>query len=165
MARRLFRRFLPDTERLRAHKHLQFLGERLPQPHLWHLTRHSVPKAFALGLFMAFMPIPLQTIPAALIAFYWRANLPGTMVFIWIRNPFTMAPAFLLCYSVGALVLHQPILPTHLAISFDWLSGEFHRVWQPFLLGSFIVGTGLGLIGYYGTRWLWRWYVLREWRK
>jgi uncharacterized protein (DUF2062 family) len=165
MARRLIRRFLPDAERIRAHKHLRFLGERLQQPHLWHLNRHSVPKAFALGLFMAFMPIPIQTIPAAALAFYLRANLPVTLVLVWLTNPLTMAPAFLLCYSVGALVLRRPIQPVNFEISFAWLGEEFLQIWEPFLLGCFVVGGSLALIGYYGMRWLWRWYVLHEWEK
>jgi uncharacterized protein len=165
MARRLIRRYLPDFDRIRAHKHLRFLGERLYQPHLWHLNRHSVPKAFALGLFMAFMPIPLQTIPAAALAVYLRANLPVTLVLVWLTNPMTMAPAFLLCYSVGAWILQTPPQPINFEISFAWLSGEFHRVWEPFLLGCFVVSTTLAVVGYYGMRWLWRWHVLRDWEK
>lgn len=165
MARRLIKRFLPDLDRLREHKHLRFLGERLYQPHLWHLNRHSVPKAVALGLFMAFMPIPLQTIPATFLAFYLRANLPVTLVLVWMTNPATMAPAFLLCYTVGALVLNVPIRPVNFEISFAWLGGEFLHVWKPFLLGSFVVAGSLALIGYYGMRWLWRWHVLRDWEK
>lgn len=165
MARRLIRRYLPDFDKLRKHQHLRFLGERLHQPHLWHLNRHSVPKAFALGLFMAFMPIPFQTIPAAALAFYLRANLPVTLVLVWLTNPVTMAPAFLLCYTVGAFILNTPAQPVAFEISFDWLTGEFLRVWQPFLLGCFTVAGALALAGYYGMRWLWRWHVLRDWEK
>lgn len=165
MARRLIRRFLPDFDRIRAHKHLRFLGERLHQPHLWHLNRHCVPKAFALGLFMAFMPIPMQTIPAAALAVYLRANLPLTLVLVWLTNPMTMAPAFFLCYTVGALILQTPPQAINFEVSITWLSEEFHRVWEPFLLGSFVVATTLAVIGYYGMRCLWRWHVLRDWEK
>jgi uncharacterized protein len=165
MARRLIRRYLPDLDRLRKHKHLRFLGERLHQPHLWHLNRHSVPKAFALGLFMAFMPIPLQTIPAAALAFYIGANLPVTLVLVWLTNPLTMAPAFFLCYNVGAVILNTPAQPIDFEITLAWFGSEFLRVWQPFLLGCFVVSGTLALIGYYGMRWLWRWHVLRDWEK
>lgn len=165
MARRLIQRFLPDLDRLRAHKHLRFLGERLHQPDLWHLNRHSTPKAVALGLFMAFMPIPVQTIPAAALAFYLRANLPVTLVLVWITNPLTMAPAFYLCYSVGAWILQTPSQPIDFELSFAWLSEEFLRVWEPFLLGCFVVASTLAVTGYYGMRWLWRWHVLRDWER
>lgn len=164
MARRLIRRYLPDVEKIRNHKHLRFLGERLHQPHLWHLNRHSVPKAFALGLFMAFMPIPLQTIPAAALAFYLRANLPITLVLVWLTNPLTLAPTFYFCYRVGVLILNTPA-QIDFEASFDWLGGEFFRVWEPFVLGSFVVATTLALIGYYSMRWLWRWHVIRDWEK
>jgi uncharacterized protein (DUF2062 family) len=144
---------------------LRFLGDRLHHPNLWHLNRHSVPKAFALGLFMAFMPIPLQTIPAAALAFYIDANLPVTLVLVWLTNPLTMAPTFYICYWVGAFILNTPAQAIDFEISFMWFGEEFLRVWQPFVLGSFVVATTLSVVGYYAMRWLWRWHVLRDWEK
>ncbi len=114
---------------------------------------------------MTFMPIPVQTILAAALAFHLRANLPVTLVLVWLTNPITIAPAFLLCYSVGSLILRRPIQPANFEISFAGLSVELLRIWQPFLLGSFVVGGSLALIGYYGARWLWRWHVVRDWEK
>lgn len=165
MARRIFRRYLPDPDRIRKHKHLRFLGERLHQPHLWHLNRHSVPRAFAVGLFWALMPMPMQTIPAAAIAFYVRANMPLTLVLVWLTNPFTTPPVLYFCYWVGTLILGTPAEPITFEISFAWLGEQFLRVWQPIVLGCFVVATAAALIGYYGIRRLWRWHVLRDWER
>ena len=65
MAKKLIRRFLPDAHKIRDHKHLRVFGTLLHDPNIWHLNRHSVAGAFAVGLFMAFVPMPLQMIPAA----------------------------------------------------------------------------------------------------
>jgi hypothetical protein len=165
MARRLIRRFLPDVEKIRKHKHLRFLGDRLLEPNLWHLNRQSVPKGVALGLFMAFMPIPLQTIPAAIVALYIGANLPITLVLVWMTNPLTMAPTVYLCYWVGATILRTTPQAIDFEVSFYWVGEQFLRVWEPFLVGSFVVATTLAVIGYYGMRWLWHWHVLRDWEK
>ena len=51
---------------------------------------------------MAFLPVPFQMVLAALGALWRRVNLPLAVALICITNPLTMAPAFYLCYKVGA---------------------------------------------------------------
>ena len=76
MAKKLIRRYLPDAHKIRDHKHLRLFGTLLHDPNLWHLNRRSVAGAFAVGLFMAFVPMPFQMIPAAALAILLRVNLP-----------------------------------------------------------------------------------------
>lgn len=165
MARRLIKRYLPDPDKLRKHKHLRFLGRHLHQPHLWHLNRHSTPPAVAIGVFMALMPIPLQTIPAAALAIYFRANLPVTVVIVWLTNPITFPPILYFCYSVGTWILGTPPEPIQFEASFAWLGEQFVRIWQPLLLGCVLVATLASITAFYGTRRLWRWHVIRDWEQ
>ena len=76
MPRRLFKRYMPDPEDLKGHPTLRHLGQVLHDPNLWHLNRHSVSRAMAMGLFAAFIPIPMQMLLAASLAVISRANLP-----------------------------------------------------------------------------------------
>lgn len=165
MARRLLRRYLPNVDLIRNNKQLRFLGSWMHDPNLWHLNRNSVSKAFAIGLFWAFAPIPLQSIPAALLAIYFRANLPISVMLVWITNPLTIAPVMYFCYALGSWILNTPPQPLELEISFGWIGNEFLRIWEPFLLGSFIVQSSLALFGYYGMHMLWRWNVVRDWER
>lgn len=165
MARKLLKRYLPDHQKVRTHKHVQFLGRLLHDPNLWHLNRHSAAGAVALGLFMAFMPIPLQTIPAAILAVYFRVNLPITLALVWMTNPLTMAPVFYITYKVGSLFIGGPAEPIAFELSAEWFKASVSVVWAPFLVGSFVVAIASSVIGYFSLRLLWQWHVVREWER
>ena len=49
MSKKLLLRFMPDREKIKGIKALEFLGEKLHRPNLWHFNRRSVSLAFAVG--------------------------------------------------------------------------------------------------------------------
>jgi len=165
MAKKLIRRYLPDPHKIRDHKHLRLFGSLLLDPNLWHLNRRSASGAFAVGLFMAFVPMPFQMIPAAAFSILFRVNLPISVALVWITNPITMPPIYYLCYRFGAWVLGTPLKTVEFDISWEWLTTELLRIWQPFLFGSLLVGAVLAVAGYFGIQALWRWHVIRDWEK
>ena len=164
MARKFIKRLMPNLHLVRDHKHLQMFGTLLHDPNLWHLNRHSVSTAFAIGLFMALMPIPFQMLPAALLAIWMRANLPISVVLVWVSNPVTMPPLFYFCYKVGTWILRTPPEPFAFSLSWNWFWQQISHDWQPFLLGCLVVGLSLAAIGYSVMRAFWRWQVIREWQ-
>lgn len=165
MARKIIKRFLPDINQIRGHKFLRIFGTLLHDANLWHLNRQSVSGAFAVGLFMAFVPMPFQMIPAAALAIYFRVNLPISVSLVWITNPVSMPPIFYFCYKLGTWVLGEPIKRFVFEPSSEWLVHELNQFWQPFLLGCLAVSTLSALIGYFGIRALWRWHVISNWEK
>ena len=94
MPRRIFKRYMPDPERIRGDKSLRFLGKLIHEPNLWHLNRRSVARAMAVGLFAAFIPLPMQMLLAASLAIPVRGNLPISIGLVWLTNPITMPPVF-----------------------------------------------------------------------
>ncbi len=181
MPRKLIKRYLPDHEKIRNHKHLRFLGHRLHDANLWHLNRRSVAGAFFVGVFCAFIPMPFQMVDAAIGAVLFRVNLPISVALVWITNPITIPPMFYFAYKVGAWVMGQPPQPGNveqwvhlisqlLAHLFDgavWaeVGHQLEAIWRPLLLGSFLVGTIGGALAYALMRLLWRWHVLHHYRK
>lgn len=165
MPRRLFKRYLPDPSRLRGHKSLRLLGGLLDRPNLWHLNRHSVSRAMGIGVFCAFLPIPLQMLLAALMAVGLRANLAISVSLVWLTNPLTMPVLFYLTYQIGAWLLGTPPreLPDHL--SWDWVTSQLSTLWQPFVLGSVVAGVVLGGAAYGATLLYWRGWVSQRWRR
>lgn len=163
MPKKLLKRWLPDKGRFHDHPHLRRLGRRLHDPELWHLNRRSASGAAALGLFVAWVPVPLQMLLAAAAAVALRVNLPVAVAGVWLTNPLTMAPLFWAAYRFGAWVLHSRPLTLDGPPGLGWFLEGFAQIWQPLLLGSLVFGAASAALGYVAVRLLWRLHVLRSW--
>jgi uncharacterized protein len=163
--RKIFNRFLPDTESLKNHPRLRGLKHLFEDPNLWHLNRRSVSKAFAIGLFAAWVPSLGQMFMAASGAIWFRANLPISVVLVLITNPLTFAPMFYFAYLIGVWVLQTP--GQFDAVSFDLneIASILAEVWQPFLLGCLIIASVSAAVGYAAVWLYWRHSVIKRWQK
>ena len=165
MPRRYIKRYVPDHDKIRDHKHLRIIRPLLNDPNLLHLNRKSISGAFAVGLFVAFIPVPFQMLLAAIAAVVVRVNLPISVALVWISNPITMPPLFYFAYKLGAWVLDVPASNFNFELSFEWLTHGLSTIWQPFLLGCFITGTACALVGSLSVRMLWRLKVQQLWKQ
>ncbi|KUJ72843.1 DUF2062 domain-containing protein [Thiomicrospira sp. WB1] len=166
MPRKFFKKYTPHPERIRRIKGLGVIAHLLANPSLWHLHRHSVAKAFANGLFWMAIPIPSQMLAAAVVSIFTRANLPLSIVLVWISNPFTMAPIFYFNYRIGSLLVsHPPRDDLKFELSWHWISTTLGDLWLPLYLGSLIVGGALAISSYVVIHLFWRWHVSRTWEK
>jgi len=156
---------MPDPTSIREHKSLRFLGKLLHDPNLWHLNRHSVARGMAVGLFAAFLPIPAQMLVAAALAVVVRGNMPIAVSLVWLTNPITMPAVFFCTYQTGAWLMDVPARHLPDELTWEWISGELATLWQPFLLGSVVVGLVLGVIAYFAVMMYWRWWVSRQWAR
>jgi len=158
------KRHLPSSESVRTRRGLRWLGSRLTDPGLWYFNRRSVSGGAAVGLFMAFLPMPVQMIPATVASLLLRVNLPTAILGVWITNPLTIAPIYYACYVLGSWVLGTPA-SAQFDPSWEWLSGEMARIGWPLLIGCLLVSTVSAVLGYVGVNWLWRWQVRRAWQR
>lgn len=162
--KKFFKRSLPSVSELRTHPRLQFFGTLLHDPNLWHFNRRSLSGGMAVGLFTAFIPLPMQMLWAALLAIYFRVNLPLSVSLIWVTNPITIPPLFYFAYKVGTILLGIPTQHLEFKFSQDWLFQTLNAFWQPLLLGSLTLGFLSALSGYLLINLLWRLQVSRSWR-
>ena len=165
MPKRIIKRFMPDHEKIRDHKHLKILGPLVKDPNLLHLNRRSVSGAFAVGLFMAWVPVPFQMLLAAIAAVIVRVNLPISVALVWITNPLTMPPMFYFSYKVGTWILGESPKNINFELSMEWLNQSLGTIWQPFLLGCFITGVACSLASYFVIKYLWRAKVIQNWNE
>src|SRR2546421_10339575 len=107
MPRKFFRKYLPDPDEVLAKPWCAPFRPWLGHPNLWHLNRHSVPKAVAIGLFCGLIPGPFQMLGALLIAIPLRSNIPVAMFVTFYTNPLTIVPLYMIAYGYGRLLLGQ----------------------------------------------------------
>ncbi|PCI22959.1 MAG: ATP-binding protein [Piscirickettsiaceae bacterium] len=163
MPKRLIKKYFPDPKTIKEHKHLKVFGSLLHDPNLWHLNRRSFAGALAVGLFIAFIPLPTQMIIAAAAAIIIRVNLPISVATVWVTNPITMPPMFYAAYWVGATLMDIPASAEAFEFSIDALMTSLGTTWKPFLLGCFVLGTASSASGYLLARGIWRWLVIKKW--
>ena len=165
MPKKLLKRLFPNLEAFRNDQFMDMFGQTGREPNLWHLNRRSVARAVAVGLFSAFIPIPGQMIVAAALAIIVRANIPISVVLVWVSNPLTMPMLFYTAYKFGALILDVQVQPFQFEFSLNWLFTELQDRWQPFLVGCLCSGALVGAIGFASVHLYWRWYVSQIWSK
>ena len=165
MPKKLIKRWLPDQHTIKSNKHLQIFGDVLHDANLWHLNRRSASKAFAIGLFFAFIPVPFQMMLAAGSAIFFRANLPLSVALVWISNPLTIPPIFYACYKLGTILLGVPEQDFVFELTWDWVVSSLGTVSGPFLFGSGVCAVFFSIVGYFGINILWRISVSSSWKK
>lgn len=166
MPKQLIKQITPNRDAIRKHKRLQIFGKLLHDANLWHINRRSSAGAFAIGLFMAFVPLPFQMVLAAGAAILFRVNLPLSVALVWITNPLTIPPLFFFAYLVGTWMIGVPPSAGSFDFSLEWFrSGGLDGVWAPFLLGCLICGVTAAIIGYSVIRGLWRLHAIRQWKR
>jgi uncharacterized protein (DUF2062 family) len=101
---------------------------------------------------------------AASDAILFRVNMPLAAALVWITNPVTMGPVYLLAIKLGELILGEPVAITHFELSVDWLSEEFAILWKPLATGCMVFSVVAAAVGYSGIHLLWRGYILHKLR-
>lgn len=120
----------------------------LEHPAYWTLNRRSVTRAFALGLFLAFVPLPVHMVLAVILALILRLNIPAAVAGTLLTNPLTLVPMYVLAYLVGCQLLGINAQHFTFELSWDWLTTQLLPVWKPFLLGCLAMGTATAVTGY-----------------
>lgn len=159
-----FKKYLPTKSWVEDQRYLGPLRRLLLEPELWHLHRRSVDGAFFIGLFCAWLPIPFQTVVAAVAAMLTRRNLPVSVALVFVTNPFTMGPMFYFAYKLGAWLLNVEVATDQFEWSWMWFTEQLTAIWWPFLLGCLICGWVSGLTGLVFARMMWNLHIIRRWR-
>lgn len=136
--------------RLRHQRWWQAVTRPVADRSLWIPCRTTVSSGVAIGAFFSMMLMPLQMIPAALLAIRLRANVPFAIAACWITNPLTTAPVLWCQFRLGDWMrdtLGVP-MPHFLAkVAFD-VPGAGQLNAASYLLGMMASGVLLAFLTY-----------------
>ncbi len=164
MPRRLLQKITPDPQALRSLWFLKPFAERLGDPQLWALHRRNVTWAFACGLAICFIPLPVHLASACAVALLWRLNLPVVCGTTFLLNPFSAMPVYYMAYRVGAALWPGPRQHFHFVASWHWFTHGLLPVWKPFLLGCLVCALVFFWLGWITLEVLWRCHVVSRYR-
>lgn len=165
MPRKFFKRWAPSKETVLSPSFMQPFAKWLSHPNLWHFNRRSVSGGVAVGLFIAFIPIPFQMVLAAIAAVFLRVNVALAVAMALISNPFTMVPIFWAAYMIGSWLTGCTLALPQTGISFEWVMAQIHTLWLPMLLGLLTISTVSGVVSFITIRLLWRLNVILHKRR
>ena len=166
--RNLFKRYIPHRESISSNSIIRLFDEYLHDPNIWHIHRRSSAGGAAIGVFCAFIPIPIQTLSAAALAILFRMNLPIAILFSFLANPITVPFIFFYSYKLGSILFGLEenqitnIIPENTTI-IEWFNTIFLNIWEPLLIGCLILGLISSSITYFLIRLIWRIGAVVKW--
>lgn len=169
---------LPDATTLRRKLYNQIGGtettsssfrrwvrDTIAQPMVWHLNRRSVAGGVAVGLFISWVPVPMQMLLAAFISAIMRVHVPVSVVMVWFTNPLTFAPLFYAAWRSGSMILGEPVFAEPLNLSTQSLLHGVGHAWPTVLTGMLFCASVSAVVGFGVTLLAWRIHAVRRWRQ
>lgn len=150
-----FLRHLPRPKQLKGTWVHRCCGDALLDPVLWHPGERQIAAGFSIGAFFSMIPIPMQMLPASVLAAFTRSNIPAAILGCWVSNPITVPFFLYLQYVLGCLVLGMDA-------KIDFSSGYnmmevFRQVPGAILCGAVLMGVVNVVIAYPCAFFTWRW--------
>jgi uncharacterized protein len=155
MPRRVFKPFSRQRHVWKQRWFMRPFRLLLEHPVYWALNRRNVTRAFATGLLISFVPVPVHFLLATVAAVLFRLNVPAAIFGTFLANPLTMVPMYLAAYWVGCALLGISGHNIAFQMTWEWLMTGLLPIWKPFLLGCLVLGTTAAVCGYVllGTVW------------
>jgi uncharacterized protein (DUF2062 family) len=162
---------VPTRETIDQYRLLRPFASQLRHPSLWRLNRRSVPRAVALGLFVAVIIPVLHTFVAALLAIPARANVAVAALLTFVVNPLTIPPLYYAAYRIGSWELHYDAnlvsrstaerFSSELSRMLFWI----HHASGPIAVGILTIAAGAALTGFLVSTFVWRLWSRSRWRQ
>jgi uncharacterized protein (DUF2062 family) len=164
-------RHIPRRDTIHEHRLLRPFAPHLAKSSLWRMTRRSVPRAVAVGLFIAVIIPVMHTVFAALLAIPARANVAIAAAVTLVVNPITIPPMYYAAYRIGSWELNHET-PLVNAAAAERFSSELsrllfwvHQASGPIALGVLTIAAVSALVGYVAASLIWRLVAGSRWQQ
>lgn len=123
-------------------------------------NRKMISRGVFLGLFIAFIPMPMQMAAVLLFVPFFRFNVPIALAMCWLSNPFTMPPMYYMEYLTGSYILGME--PQNVELTLEWFSNNLDDIFVPLYFGTALYSIFGSILGYFAVNHFWRSSVHKE---
>lgn len=117
---------------------------KLPKAYL-SVNRRMITRGVAVGLFWAFIPMPMQMLAVIATTPFIRFNVPIAISMVWLSNPLTMPFMYYMEYLTGNFLLGRDGIDD-IKLTMEWFSANIGDIFVPLYVGTAfysIVVTGI----------------------
>lgn len=125
---------------------------KIPQEYL-ATNRKMITRAILIGVFIAFIPMPMQMVAVMLFIPFIKFNVPLGLAMCWITNPFSMPIIYYIEYLTGSFILNIPIEKVDITI--EWFSNNISNIFIPLYFGALFYSILLSISGYFLVNFIW----------
>jgi len=148
----MIRKFLKKTQSNAKIK--EFIKKyKIPREYL-SINRKSISKGVLIGIFWAFIPMPMQMLAVLAITPFIKFNVPIAITMVWLSNPITMPFMYYMEYQTGNFLLGNESL-NNIEMSLDWFSNNWDKIIVPLYVGTIPYAIGVSNIIYFAINKLW----------
>jgi uncharacterized protein (DUF2062 family) len=164
-------RHIPTRETIHQYRLLRPFAPQLRRSSLWRMTRRSVPRGVAIGLFVAVIIPFMHTVIAVLLAIPARANIAVAALFTLVVNPLTIPFMYVGAYRIGSWELHHdatlldPADAERFSSELSRLLFWVHHASGPIAVGILTIAITAAVLGYVGAALTWRFWSRSRWRQ
>lgn len=147
----MIRKTLKKTSK--SEKLKSFIKKYKVPPEYLSTNRKMVSRAVFIGLFIAFIPMPMQMLAVLLVMPFVRFNVPIALAMCWLSNPLTMPPMYYLEYLTGAFFLGSEVAPVEMTL--EWFSENLDNIFIPLYVGTLFYAVIGSSIAYWVVNHFW----------
>ena len=119
-----------------------------------------ISRGVLIGLFVAFIPMPMQMAAVLLFVPFVKFNVPIALAMCWLSNPVTMPPMYYMEYLTGSFLLG--IEPEPVEMTLDWFKNNLENIFIPLYFGTAMYSIFGSLAAYFLVNYLWKLSVNRD---
>lgn len=127
----------------------------------FNINRKMVSNGFFIGLFWAFIPMPMQMLAVVLTGSIFRFNIIIAFAMVWLSNPLTMPFMYYVEYLTGNFILGME-KKHEMELTLEWFSNNFDNIFVPLYVGALFYSIFVSVSMYFLINHLWIKSVLKE---
>lgn len=162
MPRKKLKKFLPTHEKIKDQKILKIFGKLIYKREIWSLSRKKILGGVFIGMFVAFIPMPMQMVLVAFLAILLNVNLPVGIVLVWITNPVTMPFIYYVEYELGNFILN---IKNPTEFSFEKMDENISEIALSLYTGTLMLSVVFSVLSVLLLNWFWIYSVRKERKK